>query len=198
MTKRLRSFRSGVVVPGVAVRLLNVVVVAVGVVLLNPFPLWQGVAVMSALVAVVFPRSLAAWIAAACVVFGVVLTDPSPERTALAVLVVPAIHLLGSLSLTIPAASRLAPAVLLPGLRRFVIAQLVAQPLAFGVWLLAPGPVDRGAAWLAPLAAVVLLLGVLFALRAARAADSARGRVHGEGSGGEAIAARGADVRGPS
>lgn len=198
MRRSLRSFRVGAAVPGVALRLANVVVISIGAFLLNPYPLWQGVAVVAALAAVVFPRSLAAWMAAACLVFGIVLTDPAPQRTALAVLLVPAIHLLGSLSLVVPAAARLAPAVLLPSLTRFVVGQLVAQPVAFGVWLLVPGSVDRGESWLAPLAAVVLLAGVLLALRAARTADTARGSVHGEGRGGEAIAPRGADVRGPS
>lgn len=198
MSRGIRSFRVGGAVPGITIRLLIVAIVWGGVVVLIPVPLWQAVAVVAALVAVVLPRSLAAWAAAGCLVFGVILTDPAPERTALAVLLVPAIHVLASLSLVVPLSSRLALAVLWPSLARFVVIQLLAQPVVLGVWLLAPSQVDRGAAWLAPLAAVALLLGVLLALGAATRSD--RPRQTGVGAGGGPVEAtpRGADVRGPS
>ncbi|PRB12228.1 hypothetical protein [Microbacterium sp. MYb62] len=202
MNRRIRSFRVGGAVPGITVRLLVVVVVWAGVVVLNPFPLWRVVAVIAALVAVFLPRSLAAWAGAGCLVFGVILTDPAPERTALAVLLVPAIHVLASLSLVIPISSRLALAALGPSLMRFLVIQLLAQPVVFAVWLLAPSSVDRGASWLAPLAAAALLLGVLLALRAARKSDRPPGTepaVGWESGGGSAAATPGgADVRGPS
>lgn len=198
MRRGIRSFRVRGAVPGITIRLLIVAIVWGGVLVLNPFLLWQAVAVIAALVAVVLPRSLAAWAAAGCLVFGVVLTEPAPERTALAVLLVPAIHVLASLSLVIPISSRLALTVLGPSLARFLVIQLLAQPIVLGVWLLAPPQVERGAAWLAPLSAAALLLGVLLALRAARRSDVPRQSGTATGGGRAAATPRGADVRGPS
>lgn len=173
MSRVIRSFRVGVAVFGIIPRLLLVAAVWIGAIALVPFALWQGVAVLAALVALVVPRSMAAWLAAACLAFGVLLATPSPERTALAVLLVHAVHVLGSLSLVIPLRSRLSFSALLPSLYRFVVVQLLTQPLVFAVWLLAPAPADRGIAWIAPLAAAALLLGVILALRAAKNADAA-------------------------
>ena len=198
MTRGMRSFRVRAAVPGLVIRLLTVAIVWSGAVALNPYPLWQGIAVVASAIAVVLPRSLAAWSGAASIVFGVLLTDPAPERTALAVLLVHAIHVLGSLALTIPLASRVALAVLVPSVTRFLVVQLIAQPLVFGVWLLAPTDVDRGSAWLAPVAAVALLVGVLLALGAARRADVAPGAPSSEGMRTVEVRPRGADVRGPS
>lgn len=174
MTRGLRSFRVRAAVPGITVRLLILAIVWGGAVVLVPFPLWQGVAVVAALVAVALPRSLAAWFGAACLVLGVLLTESDPGRTALAVLLVPAIHVLASVSLEIPISSRVALAVLWPSLARFLVVQLLAQPVVFGVWVLAPSNVDQGIAALAPLAAVALVLGVLLAVRAVRRSDAPR------------------------
>ncbi|MFK3678837.1 hypothetical protein ACI2IP_13980 [Microbacterium sp. NPDC090218] len=198
MSRGIRSFRVRWAVPGITVRLLIVAIVWGGAVALIPFPLWQAVAVIAALAAVALPRSLAAWVAAACLVFGVILTEPSPERTALAVLLVPAVHVLASLSLVIPNSSRLALGALAPTLGRFLVVQLLAQPVVYGMWLLLPTRVDRGAAWIAPLAAAALLLGVLLALRAVRKADAPRGSRPRSASHRGGGAPGGADVRGPS
>lgn len=89
-------------------------------------------------------------------------------------LLVPAIHVLASVSLEIPISSRVALAVLWPSLARFLVVQLLAQPVVFGVWVLAPSNVDHGIAALAPLAAVALVLGVLLAVRAVRRSDAPR------------------------
>lgn len=197
MTPRLRSFRVRAAVPGIVLRLLVVAIAWGGALVLVPFTLWQGVAVIAALLAVALPRSLAAWLAAACLVFGVLLTDPDPGRTALAVLLVHAIHLLASLSLVIPISSRVALPVLGPSLVRFLIIQLLAQPVVFSVWLLAPSDVVHGLTPLAPVAAAALALGVLLALRAARSADAQPREKSAEG---EPVRepGRGANVRGPS
>lgn len=194
----IRSLHVRGAVPGIVVRLLVVAIVWVGVVQLNPFPLWQAIGMIAALVSVVLPRSLAAWAGAGCVVFGVILTEPAPERTALAVLLVHAVHVCASLSLAIPISSRLALRVLVPSAVRFLVVQLIAQPLVFAVWLLGPERLDDGIAWLAPFAAILLLLGVILALHAAKKADI--GRQAGAGGGAESVPAapRGADVRGPS
>ncbi|MFB8190902.1 hypothetical protein ACFC14_16415 [Microbacterium sp. NPDC055988] len=176
------------------IRLLVVGVVWVGAVTLIPFPLWQGIAVVAAVVSAVIPPTLAAWAAAACLPFGVILTEPSPGRTALALLLVHAVHVLASISLVVPMRSRLALRVLRPTLLRFVVVQLLSQPLVFAMWLLAPRGVDDGTAWFAPIAAAVLVAGVLLALWAARRADAEPTRTDPEG----AEPGVGADVRGPS
>jgi hypothetical protein len=198
MRRGLRSFRVRAAVPGVAVRLMVVVLVWGGAVVLVPFPLWQGVAVIAALLAVVLPRSLAAWVGAACLAFGVLLTEPDPGRTALAVLLVPAIHVLASLSLVIPISSHVGLAVLGPSLARFLVIQLLAQPVVFGVWLLAPSNIDHGIVWLAPLAAVGLAFGVLLALRAVRRSDALPQTGPSSGAEQGSDRPRGANVRGPS
>lgn len=198
MSRAIRQIRVPGAVPGVTVRLLLVGVVAVGAVTLVPFPLWQAIAVVAVVVAVVIPRTLAAWAAAACLPFGVILTEPSPGRTALALLLVHAIHVLAALSLVVPLRSRLAVRVLRPTFLRFGIVQLLSQPLVFAMWLLAPSGVDRGTEWLAPVAAAALVMGVLLALRAAKRSDGEP--AHTASGGGETgvDAGVGADVRGPS
>lgn len=192
MTRAVRSFRSGVAVPGMLIRLAVVGLATAGALLLVPFPLWQGIAVVAALVAVAIPRSLAAWVALACLPFGVILSEPDPGRTASAILFVHALHVCASLSLVVPFSSRMGLAVLLPSAARFVAIQLVAQPLAFGVWLLLAGrPSATDVAILAPIAASMLLGGSLVALGVARRADR-------DASGAGTFGVLGADVRGPS
>ncbi|MEE6390229.1 hypothetical protein V3G71_15415 [Microbacterium paraoxydans] len=191
MSRPLRSFHIGAAVPGAVIRLAVVAVAAGGALLLIPFPLWQGIAVLAALVAVAIPRSLAAWVALACLPFGVILTEPDPGRTAGALLFVHALHVCASLSLVVPLTSRVALPVLIPTIRRFLTVQLLAQPVAFGVWLLAQRQLTGTTALLAPVAAAMLLAGVLLAVRAARRADAAA-------AGARALGVLGADVRGPS
>lgn len=198
MTRRIRSFRVPWAVRGIVLRILLVGVVACGAIALIPFPLWQGVAVIAALVSTVIPRSMTAWLAAACLVFGILLAPASPDRTALAVLLVPAVHLLGSLTLTIPSNSRVSPTVLLPSARRFAVVQLLAQSTVFAAGLLAPAPVERGAAWLAPAAAAVILTALTFALHAVKRADAMPDSALENGVRSAPESLRGADVRGPS
>ncbi|MCZ4302696.1 hypothetical protein [Microbacterium oxydans] len=198
MTRRIRSFHVRGAIPGLVIRLLVVALVWGGAVVLIPFPLWRGVALVAAVAAVVVPRSLAAWVAAACLVFGVILSEPAPGRTALAVFLVPAVHVLASVSLVVPSSSRLAIAALAPTLSRFLTVQLLSQPIVYGMWLLVPATFDRGAAWLAPLAAVALLIGVLLALRAVKRTDDPRRRRPATMSGRATGRSSGADVGGPS
>lgn len=198
MTRRVRSFRVRWSVRGVVLRILLVAVVAFGAIVLVPFALWQGVAIIAALISTVIPRSMTAWLAAACLVFGLILVPPSPDRTALAVLLVPAVHLLGSLALTIPSASHVSLMALLPSAWRFVVVQLLAQTAVFVAGLLAPAPVDRGIAWLAPATAAVLLVALAFALRAARRADDVPAAALEKGVRSAPESLRGADVRDPS
>lgn len=176
MSRGIRSFRIRVAVPGATLRVVVVGIVWAGASVLVPFPLWQGVAVVAAVVGAAIPRSLAAWVAAACLPFGVLLTEPSPWRTVFAVLVVHAVHVLASLSLVVPARSRMALGVLVPSLHRLLVIQLLAQPVVLAVLLLVPGRSGPGDAWLAAGAAAVLVIGAAIAIRAARAADSAARR----------------------
>lgn len=175
MTPRTHTLRVPGAVPGLALRLLIVALVMIGAALLVPYALWQWIAVISALAGVIIPRSMASWLAAGCLVFGVALAGPAPERTALAVLLVHLIHVLAGLTLVVPLRSRVALRMLRPTTARLLVVQLIAQPIALGVWLLSPAPGDHGPGWIAPLAAVAFLLGVLAAVRTLRA-EGAVGR----------------------
>ncbi|UGS27151.1 hypothetical protein K8F61_02760 [Microbacterium resistens] len=181
MKRRAHELRVPRGIPGIVPRLLVLLVTTAGVLALTPFIVWQVVAVAAASVSVVLPRSFAAWAGAACLPIGVLLTAPSPGRTALAVLLVHAIHVLAALSLTIPAGSRIAPGLLRPVLRRFVVIQAIAQPVAATAALL-PQAGAADTAWLAPLGAALLLV-----------VATATTQLMRRGS-----AARGADVGGPS
>lgn len=166
MTRQAHTFRVRASARGVVLRVLLIAVVAVGVTVLNPYVLWQGIAIAAAVVAAVIPRSMAAWVAAACLPFGVLLSEPSPARTALAVLLVHGIHVLASLTLVVPARSRVALRVLVPTLARFVCVQVLAQTITFAAWLLVPSTPERGIGWIAPLAAAILLVAVVVGVRA--------------------------------
>ncbi|MFJ4225785.1 hypothetical protein [Microbacterium sp. NPDC089695] len=167
----MHSLHVPLAIPGIVPRLLVVAFVVVGASVLMPYPVWQGIAVVAALASVVLPVSMTAWGAAACLPFGVVLTEPSIARTAFAVLLVHAIHVCAGPSLVIPVRSRLSLRVLGPTLRRFVVIQTIAQPLALGVALLGGRGLPTGISWAAPLAAGILVVGIFLALRALRRAD---------------------------
>ncbi|KQZ25240.1 hypothetical protein [Microbacterium sp. Root553] len=147
----------------IAVRIALVAVVAVGAFVLNPLVGWQWVAVILAVTAAVLPQTFAAWGGAACIVIGMLLSEPDVGRATLAVLVVHAIHILTSLTLVIPGGTRVVLAALRPTAIRFVLVQAIAQPLTIAVMLGVDG--IRGTApWaivaggVAVAAAAVLLL----------------------------------------
>ncbi|WP_152926230.1 hypothetical protein [Microbacterium sp. GCS4] len=194
MKARAQSFRVPAAIPGIVPRLLVVAFVAVGALVLMPFPLWQGIAIVLAVASVLLPVSMAAWGAAACLPFGVLLGEPSIARTALAVLLVHAIHVCAGLSLVIPVRSRLSLRVLGASLRRLAVIQLISQPLALGIALLSGRGLPTGVGWVAPIAAAALVLGIAFALRSLRRADIARDERISE----VAPSPGGANVRGPS
>jgi len=193
MTARSQTLRVPAAVPGIVLRLLIVALVAVGVLLLMPYALWQGIAIAVAVAAVFVPASLAAWAAAACLPFGLLVTEPSATRTALAVLLVHAIHVVASLTLVIPARSRVSLLVLGPSALRFAVVQLIAQPVAFGVPLLVGASGWATASWLAPAAAGSLTVGLAVALTALRRADAESRSLPSP-----AEPLGGANVRGPS
>lgn len=160
----------------IVVRVVLIAVVAVGAFVLNPLVGWQWVAVILAVTAAVFPQTFAAWGGAACIVLGMLLSEPDLGRAMLAVLVVHAIHVVTSLTLVIPRGSRVVLAALRPTAIRFVLVQAIAQPLMIAVML-----VD-GAEGTAPWAVVagggaVVALAVLLLVKANRRQAAGRRRV---------------------
>ncbi|MGB4137320.1 MAG: hypothetical protein WA971_12200 [Microbacterium sp.] len=169
---RSHGFRVPASVPAAVVRVLLVAVVVLGVFLLNPVPMWRGVALIAGVIGAAVPRSMAAWAAAACLPLGLMMTAPDPRRTALAVLLVHAVHVLGSITVTVPLRSQLAVRALRPTAVRFLVVQAVAQSAALASALLVGQMRDVELAWLAPLGAALLLVGVGVALRGLRWADA--------------------------
>jgi threonine/homoserine/homoserine lactone efflux protein len=104
-------------------RIGTAVIIVGGVLLLNPYPLWWWVAGGASLVSVLAPRSMGSWIGIACMAVGMVLTEPSAARTALAILLIHAAHVLAAWAWAVPwrsasgrrAAARRAPSASDPG-----------------------------------------------------------------------------------
>ncbi|UJP10790.1 hypothetical protein L2X99_03870 [Microbacterium sp. KUDC0406] len=175
LSRRSHGFRVPASVPGLVIRLVLVALVIAVSFALIPVPMWRWIAIAAATASVIVPRTMVAWVAAASLPVGMLMTEPSAARTALAVLLVHAIHVLAAIGLTVPLRSRLALRALLPSARRFTVIQLIAQPLAFAGSLLVAQSSGVRIAWLAPLGAVLLLAGIVLALRALRRVDAARG-----------------------
>ncbi|MCE4024490.1 hypothetical protein LXM50_00730 [Microbacterium sp. Au-Mic1] len=142
--------------PAPVLRIGAAVIIVGGVLLLNPYPLWWWVAGGASLVSVLAPRSMGSWIGIACMAVGMVLTEPSAARTALAILLIHAAHVLAAWAWAVPWRSRIRPAVLLPGVRRLLLIQAIAQSVAALMLLAVPPLHGPGFAWLAPLGAAVL------------------------------------------
>ena len=151
-------------VPGAVLRVAAAAVVLGGVLLLNPYPMWRAIAAAAVLVAVLIPRSLASWAGIACLALGVVLVEPSPVRTALAVLLVHLAHVLSAWAWAVPWRSRIRLGVLIPGVRRLLVIQAIAQSVGLLVVLAVPPLHGAGFAWLAPLGAAVLTAASAVAL----------------------------------
>lgn len=162
MSARTHSMRVAFGVPALALRAAVLVVGGTGAFVLNEYPVWQIVGALAFLLGAVLPQSLATWGGAACIVLGIAASEPTAGRTAVALLIIHFVHVLGSACLVIPALSRIHPRALLPMLRRFALVEAIAQPLALLVVLL-PAVGDGGVSWLAPVGAVVAGgLAVLF------------------------------------
>lgn len=158
-------------VPAPVLRVGAAVVIMGGVLLLNPYPLWWWVAGAASLLSLIVPRSMAAWLGIACMALGVVLTEQSAGRTALAVLLIHAAHTLASWAWAVPWRSWIRPSVLLPGVRRLLVIQAIAQTVAALMTLAVPPLHGPGFAWLAPLGAAVLTGASAFALRVSLGPD---------------------------
>ncbi|MGN6219328.1 MAG: hypothetical protein ACTHNQ_07485 [Microbacterium sp.] len=179
--------------PAVLLRVLLVAVTAAGAMAVVPVPLWRGIAITAAVIGAVVPRSLAGWIGGAVVGLGMLFADPTPAHTAIAVLAVHAIHVLASLTWTVPAWSWISVRALWPTARRFIAIQVVAQALAFGIGALTTREEGAGIAWAALAGAVVLVVAVGSGLYALRRADAAAPAVPSASAG-----RSGADVGGPA
>ncbi|MFJ4166755.1 hypothetical protein ACIPY5_14475 [Microbacterium sp. NPDC089698] len=188
-------------VPAPVLRFGAAVVIMGGVLLLNPFPLWWWVAGAASVLSVAFPRSMGSWLGIACMALGMILTEPSPGRAALAVLLIHVAHVIASWAWAVPWRSRIRPAVLLPGIRRLLVIQAIAQAVAALMALAVPPLHGPGFAWLAPLGAAVLTGASAIALRVSLGPDPVRRAASGAAAGGDArpsAGAPGANVGGPS
>ena len=158
----------GAAVPGIALRIAQIAVIAAASVLLQPALFWQVLFIVIAIAGAVFPRSGLAWLALLVVPLALVLQDVSIWRTVVALLTVHLGHVLTTLCLVVPARSRISLATLKPTAWRFMGVQIVSQVAALSV-LLAVSVVTSGAqnmAWLAPLGGgAVVLLAVLLLRR---------------------------------
>lgn len=164
------SLQTGPAVPWLVVRVALVVVVAVGAVALCPLIGWQVAAVVLAIVAAALPQTFAAWGSIGCLVIGMLISEPDLGRAMIAVLVVQLIHVLMSLSLVIPAGSRVVIAALRPSALRLLAVQAIAQPVTVLVMV-----VTQGSAQTVPWAAVagagaVVALAATLLVRANRRA----------------------------
>jgi hypothetical protein len=158
----------GPAVPGFALRIGGVAVVAAAVLVLQPAPFWQAASLLAAVAGAVFPRTGLAWAALVVVPLAVLTGDASPSRTAVAIAAVHLGHVLASLSLVIPGRSRVALAALAPTAVRWCGVQLVSQAVAAAIVLI-PRADGSGLSWAAPIGGLaVALLAVVLLRRAER------------------------------
>lgn len=127
------TLRTGPSVPGLVVRGALVVAVAAGAAMLCPLLGWQVAAVVLAIIAAALPQTFAAWGSIGCLVIGMLISEPDVGRAMIAVLAVQVIHVLMSLSLVIPAGSRVIVTALRPSLVRLIVVQVIAQPITVAV-----------------------------------------------------------------
>ncbi|MDN3445009.1 hypothetical protein [Microbacterium sp. APC 3901] len=133
------ALQTGPAVSWLVVRGALVVAVAIGAAALCPLIGWQVAAVVLAIVAAALPQTFAAWGSIGCLVIGMLISEPDLGRAMLAVLVVQLIHMLMSLSLVIPAGSRVLIAALRPSALRLLVVQAIAQPVTVVVMAAAQG-----------------------------------------------------------
>ncbi|WP_460802461.1 hypothetical protein [Microbacterium sp. GXF6406] len=166
MRSRTHEMRVPSGIPAAVLRALTALIGIAGVIVLNGYPVWQMIGALAFTVGAVLPRSLATWAGAAVIVLGMALGEPSPWRTALALLILHLVHVLGSVCMVVPLTSRMQPQALQPTFRRFVGVQLIAQPVAVLVVVM-PAVGDGGVSWLAPIGGVIVA-GVAVLLPRAR------------------------------
>ncbi|WP_157534415.1 hypothetical protein [Microbacterium sp. Leaf320] len=177
MRARNDTLQTAPAVSWIVVRVVLIAVVAVGAFVLNPLVGWQWAAVILAVTAAVFPQTFAAWGGAACIVIGMLLSEPELGRAMLAVLVVHAVHVLTSLTLVIPRGSRVVLAALRPTAIRLVLVQAIAQPLTVAV-MLGIGGAEGTAPWAVVAGGgAVVAIAVLLLVKANQRQSDVRRRV---------------------
>lgn len=172
MNARSHELRVPGGVPMLVVRFLLFAFSVAALLLLDAYPLWLWVAVVTAALGAIMPVTLAAWGPIVCIAVTLLTAEPSAGRAAFALFAVALIHLLASLAWVIPWRSRVRPAAIRPSARRFLAIQAIVQPVVLAVGLI-PRLTGAGFAWLAPLGAVALV-GIAVLLR--RAHDFADAR----------------------
>jgi hypothetical protein len=156
-------------VPGWALRVAFVVLAAVLAVTAGSGGPWAAVSIALAAVSAWVPRWRLAWLLIAVLAFAVLLEPETGVSVRVAALIAGAhaLHVLAAWMLVVGPRARLHPAVLLPGVRRFVAIQLPVQAVALAAGLLRPGPGDGAFAVVtgAGILGIVALLGALLLWR---------------------------------
>lgn len=147
-------------VPGVVLRALLVVIALGSTVLLVDSFFFQLCAFVLATLGAIAPRTFASWASIAVIVIALALKEPEIQRLAIAILAVHAVHVLASLTLVVPAMTKIQLRVLRGSLARFLLVQAIVLPVALGAMVLMADGEEVGYAWLAPIAAGSLLVAI--------------------------------------
>ncbi|MGB3731210.1 hypothetical protein [Microbacterium sp.] len=157
--RRDDTLRIGPAVPGAVLPLL-LIIVAVTAGLALQAPIGWAVASGTAAALSGFARMAAGpWLAVAILVVMLVAAEPTLWHTAVVILAVHLLHVMGSLALVVPLRSRIALRALRPTAIRLVLVEIVAQAVGAGATLL---PVIGGfpiAGLVAAAAVLVLAVG---------------------------------------
>lgn len=164
---RLHRLNAGAAIPGAVLR-AGVPIIAILAMFVYGFSDFAlGLLLLAATAAVIVPRTMAAWVVAVLVVLAMLFSEPDFARTSMTVLIVHSLHVLGALSLVIPAGSMVQMRVLLPSLWRFLGVQAASQALVFAAASLSAG-VGGTLPWLAPVGTLGLLALTVFLVRQPR------------------------------
>lgn len=119
-------------VPGWTLRVAFAIVGVALAVTAAPSGPWPLLCVALAAVSVAVPRWRSAWVLIAMLAFSALLEPAAVVSIRVLALIAGAhaLHVLAAWMLAVPARARLEPAVLVPGLRRFVVIQLPVQAAA--------------------------------------------------------------------
>lgn len=134
---------------------------------------WQVIVIGLGALAAAVPATLAAWVVVGCLPIALLMEDPQPWRTCVAVLAAHLLHVLGSLTLAVPLRSSVALAALLPAARRFAAIQLPVQAVTIlALTALPRADGTEGDGWWAVAGAAALLSAALLLMRAGKRTDA--------------------------
>ncbi|WCD91899.1 hypothetical protein [Microbacterium sp. nov. GSS16] len=166
--RRDETLRIGPSVSGALLRVLTALMVAASAMAIGAPPVWLGVAAALAVFGALLPSQGGTWLAAGALVIVLLLEGPDGGRAAIVVAAVHALHVLGSLSLVVPASARVSLRALRPTALRFAAMQAVGQiVLHTGMVIPAAGALPL-AVIAGAIAALTLALGMLRMLDASR------------------------------